>query len=196
MMLNESMCKYMLFSRSETDFATRLTINNKKLDQVSVTKLLGVWISDDMSWSRNCKEITIKAYSRLTMLTKLKYVGVCTEDLIDVYKLFIQCCVEYCSVAFHSSLSIELSDKLELIQTTCLKVILGEMYVNYRAALEMCNIDTLSSRREKCCLDFSLKCLKNQRTSRAFPLKPDHGQNIRGSEVYTVNFDRISTYRD
>jgi hypothetical protein len=196
MMLNESKCNYMIISRSETDFATRLTINNTKLDQISVTKLLGVWISDDMSWSRNCKEISIKAYSRLTMLTKLKYVGVCTEDLIDVYKLFIRSCVEYCSVAFNSSLTIELSDKLERIQKTCLKVILGEMYVSYMAALEMCNIETLSSRREKRCLNFSLKCLKNQRTSRFFPLKPDHGPNMRESEVYTVNFAKTSTYRD
>ena len=149
-----------------------------------------------MSWSRNCKEIAIKAYSRLTMLTKLKYVGVCTENLLDVYRLFIRSCMEYCSVAFHSSLSIELSDKLERIQKTCLKVILGEMYVSYSAALEMCNIETLYSRRQKRCLNFSLKCLKNQRLRKFFPLKEDHGQDVRGTEVFTVNFARTSTYRD
>ena len=147
-------------------------------------------------FSVNLCSLIILNLCYIKWLTTLKYVGVCTEDLLDVYKLFIRSCVEYCSVAFHSSLTIELSDKLERIQKTCLKVILGEMYVSYGAALEMCNIDTLSSRREKRCLDFSLKCLKNQRTSRFFPLKPDHGQNIRGSEVYTVNFARTSTYRD
>jgi hypothetical protein len=186
----------MICSRSETDFATRLTLNNTKLDQIAVTKLLGVWISDDMSWSRNCKEICIKAYSRLQMLTKLKYVGVGMDDLLDVYKLFIRSCIEYCSVAFHSSLTIELSDKLERIQKTCLRVILGEMYIGYSAALEMSGLDTLFSRREKRCIDFSLKCLKNKRLAKAFPLKPAHGQNTRESEMFMVNFARTSTYRD
>ena len=104
--------------------------------------------------------------------------------------------MEYCSVAFHSSLTVELSDKLERIQKTCLRVILGEMYIGYGAALEMSGLDTLFARREKRCIDFSLKCLKNQRLARAFPLKPVHGQNTRESERFSVNFGRTSTYRD
>ena len=42
------------------------------------------------------------------------------------------------------------------IQKICLKVILGDMYNNYEAALEMCGLDTLRARRETCCFDFSL----------------------------------------
>ena len=160
-----------------------------------MTKLLGVWICDDMSWSRNCQEICIKAYSRLSMLTKLKYVGVGVEDLLDVYILFIRSCAEYCSVAFHSSLTIEQSEKLERIQKTCLKVILGEMYVSYSAALEMSGLQTLFSRREKRCLNFSLKCLKNSRTSRLFPFRPNHDQDVRQSELFTVNFSKTTTYQ-
>ena len=84
MQMNEAKCNYMSFSSSLSKFATRLSINNVLLERTSVTKLLGVWVSDDLSWSRNCKEICIKAYSRLTMLTKLKYVGTSVEDLIDI----------------------------------------------------------------------------------------------------------------
>ena len=133
--------------------------------------------------------------SRLSMLTKLKYVGVGIEDLLEVYKLFIRSCTEYCSVAFHSSLTIEQSDKLERIQKTCLRVILGEMYVSYSAALEMTGLQTLFSRREKRCLDFPLKCLTNNRTSRLFPLKPVHNQDVRENEIFTVNFAKTSTYK-
>ena len=127
----------MVFSRSKEQFATRLKIEETKLDRVSEVKLLGLYLTDDLSWSRNCKEICIKAISRLQMITKLKYVGVKTEDLIDVYILYIRSITEYCSVAFHSSLTVELSDKLERIQKTCLRVILGEMYLDYHSALEM-----------------------------------------------------------
>ena len=125
MKLNEAKCKYMIFSRSKARFATRLTINNRNLEKINLMKILGIWISEDLSWSRNCQEICQKAYSRLSMITKLKYVGVCLEDLLDIYILFIRSVTEYCSVAFHSSLTQQQSDKLEKIQKTCLKLIMG-----------------------------------------------------------------------
>jgi len=50
-------------------------------------------------------------------LSKLKYVGIEIEELINIYKLFIRCIPEYCSTVFHSSLSEELSSKIETIQS-------------------------------------------------------------------------------
>ena len=170
MKLNAAKCTYMLFSRSAEKFSTRLTVEGKNIEQVSVAKLLGVWISEDLSWSRNCKEICIKAYSRLSMITKLRYVGVSVEDLLDIYILFIRSVAEYCSVAFHSSLTQCQSNKLENIQKTCLKVILGDMYISYSAALEMCCLETLYDRRQKRCLEFALKNMKHNRNKKMFPL--------------------------
>ena len=86
--LNITKCNYMVFSRSNTKMATRIKINSQKIEKISVTKLLGLWISDDLSWSKNCKEICRKAYSRLSMITKLKYVGVGFQELIEIYILF------------------------------------------------------------------------------------------------------------
>ena len=85
MKLNEAKCHYMIFTRSKTDFTTRLKVNDQKIEQKSICKLLGVWISEDLSWSQNCQQICKKAYSRLSMLTKLKYVGVSVEDLLNIY---------------------------------------------------------------------------------------------------------------
>ena len=105
MKLNESKCSYMIFTRTMTNFTTRLSVNNAYLERKSVCKLLGVWISEDLTWTRNCKEICMKSYSRLSMITKLKYAGVGVEDLIEIYILFIRSIAEYCSVAYHSSLT-------------------------------------------------------------------------------------------
>ena len=105
------------------------------------------------------------------MSTKLKYAGVSTEDLIEIYVLFIRSIAEYCSVAFHSSLTIENSDKQEQIQKICLKVILGEMYVGYFEAPKMCGLKLLSDRRKDHCLDFARKGLKHPKNSMLFPLK-------------------------
>ena len=94
MKLNEAKSNYLVFSRSKESFNTRLTINGKNLERISVTQLVGVWISEDLTWSRNCKEICKRAYSRLSMLTKLKYVGVSREDLLDTYILLIRSVTE------------------------------------------------------------------------------------------------------
>ena len=64
-----------------------------------------------------------KAYARISLLSKLKYVGMKMEDLLTVYKTFI---VEYCCVVWHSSLTVHRNNALELIQRVCLKIILGK----------------------------------------------------------------------
>ena len=162
---------------------------------VSVSQLLGVWISEDLSWANNGQQICRKAYSRMSIITKLKYVGVIQDDLIDIYILFIWTVTEYCVVSFHSSLTVEQSGKLERIQKTCLKVILGDLYEDYESALELLGLTTLSKRREKRCLDFTLPCLKNNRTQRLFPRNPSQDDRIRLSEPYLVNFAKTSTYK-
>ena len=129
------------------------------------------------------------------MITKLKYAGVSMEDLLDIYILFIRSITEYCAVAFHSSLTQEQSNKLEMIQKTCLKVILGDMYVGYAAALEMCGLQTLVERRQKRCLDFARKCVGHERNQRLFPLNPESSEHdLRKQEVFHVNFARTSDY--
>ena len=70
------------------------------------------------------------------------------------------------------------------------------MYIDYESALEMYELDTLSSRRKKICLDFSLKCLKHPINSRLFPLNTKtHGQNQKAKEVVEVNWARTDAYR-
>ena len=132
MKLNEAKCNYLVFTRTKENFGTRLAINDVVMNRISVTKILGVWISEDLSWNKNSQEICKKSYARLGMLTKLKYVGVNREDLLNIYILFIRSVTEYCSVLFHSSLTQAQSNKVEKIQKTCLKVILGDEYEGLR----------------------------------------------------------------
>ena len=199
MQLNSAKCSYMIFSRCKADFTTRLTVNNTYLERIKVTKLLGVWISEDLSWSKNCKEICKKAYSKLSMITKLKYAGVSLDDLIEIYSLFIRSTAEYCSVVFHSSLTVEQTDKIEIIQKVCLKVILGDQYISYYSDLQLCGLKTLSERRQDRCLNFAKKCIKHPKNQRLFPLrKYETGQAhfIRNSEPFEVNFASGSKYQN
>ena len=131
MKLNEDKTKYMIFSRSETEFATRLSVNGKTLDRIEAVKIVGVWLTTWLDWEKNTCEICRKAYARVTMITKLKYARVKTEDLIHIYILYIRSVLEYCSVLWHSTLTVEQSQAIERVQKTCLKIILGPEYASY-----------------------------------------------------------------
>ena len=197
MRINVKKSNYMIFTRTQTDFVTRLSINNSKLEEVQEVKIVGVWLASNLKWNKNTKELARKAYSRMSMLTKLKYVGVSLEDLIEIYVLFVRSILEYCAVVWHSSLTVELVNTLERVQKVCLRVILGEKYVSYSTALELCNLKTLFERREERCLSFALKCLKHPLHRRMFPLNYSNKDNKHSSrEKFLVNFGRTTAYKD
>ena len=137
----------MVFSRSEKEFATRLTINGRTIDRVEETKLVGMWVTTWLDWEKNTREICKKAYARMTMITKLKYAGVTVEDLIHIYILYIRSLLEYCSVVWHSTLTADMSHDIECVQKLCLKIILGQKYSGFDNALEATGLGKLFNRR-------------------------------------------------
>ena len=186
----------MLFSRSATEVATRLSVNNTNIERIETAKILGVWISTWLDWDKNTREICKRVYARLSMLTKLKYVGVPICDLIEIYILYIRSVLEYCSVVWHSTLTEDQSSNLEKVQKVSLKIILGEDYTTYNSALKNCGLEDLKSRREKRCLDFALKCLVHPRHAHMFPLNPNTIKSTRWKEHFAVNKARTSLYKD
>ena len=107
MCLNEGKCNYIVYSRMKSKFNTRLSINEMPIERLSETKVLGVWLDGNLFCEKNTKNICIHAYTRIPVLSKLKYAGIGRDELLTVYKLFIRCIPEYCSVVFHKALSIE-----------------------------------------------------------------------------------------
>ena len=68
--------------------------------------------------------------------------------------------------------------------------------LSYSSALEMCGLESLYDRRQKRCIDFALKSVKNSRTRKMFPLNQiEHGHNIREKEIFKVNFAWTEKYR-
>ena len=196
MKINENKTKYMIFNKSQEKFATRLSMNNKTINRTHEMKHLGVWLSDTLKWDKHISELCKKAYPRLRILTKLKYVGVPIQDLIELYCTFVRSLTEYCSTAFHSSLSLHLSNKIEAIQRTSLKMILGVMYVDENSALEMCGLMKLHERREHRALDFGLKCIKHATNQFMFPQNPSQDKhNVRNREKFKVNKVRSESYK-
>ena len=170
MKINTSKTNYMVFSRCQENFATRLSINGDVIDRKKVVKILGVWISEDAGdWSINISDICKKSYARISMLSKLKYAGLSVEDLLEIYCLFIRSKAEYCSVVFAPSLTLDQVRKLENIEKTCLRIILQEMYIGYLEACEMLGIFSVTKRRHNRLLGFAKKCVRHPTNKRFFP---------------------------
>ena len=124
------------------------------------------------------------------MLSKLKYAGINPIDLITIYKLFIRSVAEYCSTVYHTSLTKQQAKKLELIQSTSLKVILGSEYIDYTSSLTRFSLSTLYDRRSERLKSFALRCIQDKFNKAIFPLN----SNVRNSEIFEVNFARTSRY--
>ena len=67
---------------------------------------------------------------------------------------------------------------------------MAEKYSDYKSALEYFSIDTLCERRQKHMLKFAMKCTKDTHNMKIFP----KNNNIRGKDVFHVNFARTSQY--
>ena len=197
MLLNKSKTNYLIFSRAREDFASRLTVDSTHIDRKTETKLLGVWLEQSGGWEKNTKEILKRAYARVSMLTNLKYAGVNIEDLLHNYKQFVRVMLEYCSVVWHSSLTEQQSRSLERCQSVCLRVILGDNFISYEAALEITGLQKLSERRQSRCLGYGLKSIKHPENKRFFPENPNLNLTLsaRQREPYVVNFARTKIYQ-
>ena len=119
--------------------------------RVKSFKLLGVYISEDLTWGVHCDYIIKKANRRLYALRTLKKCGVPTSDLITVYCSLIRSVTEYASAVF-ANLPKYLSDVLEGIQKRALRIIPPNLH--YDEALILSALPSLEDRRATACESF------------------------------------------
>ena len=108
MRLNCDTCKEMIvdFSRNQgqSSNAQDIFINEKTLEKVSHIKMLGVTVSDDLTWNIHVDNIVNKAGKRLYMLYQLKRGGISQRELVQIYIAIIRPVLEYaCPVEYLSS---------------------------------------------------------------------------------------------
>ena len=72
------------------------------------------------------------------------------------------------AVCYQSSLTLELSRKLEVQQKRSLAVILGQEYRSYSHALNLTNLPRLDELRETVCLKWAIKAQKDPKHSHLF----------------------------
>ena len=172
-------------------FQTRVSIDETLLEQVKETKLLGLIISDDLSWHSNTNNLVKKAYMRMNILRKLYDFNVPKAQLIQIYMLYIRSVTEQSSVVWSSSITEEESNALEGTQKVALRFIYRNEYISYDNALNLSKLLPLSKRRENLLYKFALKTFKNPKTSYMIRLN-EPTRTLRNHEKFTVDNARTT----
>ena len=161
MLVNDEKCKYMIFNFTRKyQFSSRFYLNNIKLEELSECRLLGVVLTNDLSFEKNTESIVKSAYTRMIMLRKLSQFGISMSDMLNIYVIYIRSVVEQSCVVWHSSLTEEQHMEIERVQKVALRIILQDLYENYSNALAVTQLETLKSRRKLLCLRFAQNCTK------------------------------------
>ena len=100
-----------------------LHLNDKPIECVNSYKLLGLMITDKLSWNDNTALICSKASKRLHFLKLLKRAAMPTSDLLYYYTAVIRPVLEYGSVVWHASITDKQSRQINSIQRRAEKII-------------------------------------------------------------------------
>ena len=172
------------FSRNY-QFNIRLKLEDHLLEQIRETRLLGVVITEDLTWHKNTNLVIRNSYQRMLMLHKLYEFNLPVEEMVNIYILYIRSRLEQSAVVWNSSLTKGEVLDLERVQKVALRIILGGKYTTYEQALQISGLQTLVLRRKSLCLQFAKKCIKSNHSSDLFPLRKPTA-NTRNKEKYIV----------
>ena len=197
MKINSKKSKIMIFNDSKNHtFATRLNLDNNDLEIINEVKLLGTIVTSDLKWNKNTDYLVKKANARMQLLVKAASFNPPINDLKTIYISFIRSLPEQCCVVWNSSLTEENKNNLERIQKSTMKIFFDTKYKGYRNLLNNLDMDTLENRRNKLCLEFAKKCVKNEKLKDKFPANDkSHTMRTRKSEKYKVTHARKEKYK-
>ena len=192
MTLNVEKCAVMQCTLGGRPRPVNVTANNSSVPVVTSLKLLGVTVLPSLKWDEHIEDIVSKSNSKRYFLAVLRRAGVTSEHLIKFYTTFIRPTLEYAAPVWHSSLPLKLSDSLEAVQRTSLRVIFPDM--SYSQALETTGLPMLSTRREQLCAKFARSTYKAEKQQHWFPPKREecHNYNLRNNEKLSGHKSRTS----
>ena len=95
MLFNADKCKVMHVGYNNTNKHANYDVNDVQLECVSEEKDLGVIISEDLKWQKQCSEAVRKA-NRMLGLIKRNFIDRSQETIILLYKSLVRPHLEYC----------------------------------------------------------------------------------------------------
>ena len=143
--LNSDKCKELRisFAKSKAQLAP-IFVDNKELECVDIAKLLGVTISNNLTWNEHIDQAIKKASKRMYFLLQLKRAKVPRNEIILFYTSCIRSVLTYYAspVLFHA-LPMYLKKNLERVEKRALAIICPGL--SYTDALELSNIVSINA---------------------------------------------------
>ena len=81
MQVNASKTKEMVIGKRTVTAPSLYTLNSQPIDRVEEFKLLGVWVSANLTWNKHVDHMISKATSSLYFLKQLRKVSAPREDV-------------------------------------------------------------------------------------------------------------------
>ena len=140
MAINQKKTKAMIFNfTTKYQFRTRLTLKDENIEILNRLKLFGTYITNDLSWNKNCTELIKKVNARMQLLHKCKEIGSDRNEMIMLWILYCRSILETSCFVWGTMLTNENKYDLEQLQKSFCKMILGRKYTNYENALLILN---------------------------------------------------------
>ena len=193
--INEDKTVAMIFTKKQNINPKNLeiTINNVQIKLVSTVKFLGLIFDSKLSWNNHIQYLTDKSKPKINLLRSLSghTWGASKKAMICIYRALVRSRLDYGSQIFHTASKSAL-DKLQMIQTTCLRLSCGAMRTTPANALQQeCGEMPLHLRRHKLLLQYTIKIKANINNPANSVLKDTwenhYGKYKQGSEpVYNL----------
>ena len=196
MKINFKKTKILPFNLSKKyDFLPQLSFpDHEPLEVIYETRLLGITLTSNLSWTAHTDDICTRATKKLWILIRFKSLGGSKDQLLCVYQTRIRSTLEFAAPVFTGALTKQQEQKIELVQKKAFAIILGNQYANYQNALLALNQDRLAVRREKLCLKFATKCVNSDGHSHMFKTSPNSRSNTRWSKPFEEPLCHTSRY--
>ena len=208
MIINELKCNEITFNFSNSNRKPEgLTIYGNPIRSCDKITLLGIIISDDLSWSKNTENICKKVNRKYFYLCKLKQFGFTEDEMLTAWKVMLRPITEYATPLWQSGLTKSERNKLENLQKKALGLIFGIKYIDYKrhyrvngdfkdyeSCLNYLEMNTLEKRREILTCKFAINTAISERHKGFFEMKTPKKYDTRTAFRFKEKFCKTKRY--
>ena len=128
MRINYSKTKFMVFNPTlNHDFIPEFNQGSLQIETMEEMKLLGLIVSNDLTWKRNTEYLTKKAYQKLWSIKRLIKHGASIDDIVDIYEKQVRSVLEFGVPVWNSGITKEESLEIERVQNSFLHIVLQNL---------------------------------------------------------------------
>ena len=88
-----------------SQFTTRLQLENENIDIVDSMKILGTTVTSDLTWEENCTNIIKKVNMRMELIRQAKSFGATQKELVHLWITYCRNILEQSCIVWHPSLT-------------------------------------------------------------------------------------------